>query len=1582
MVAEPHFGRLVRERRRALDLTQDELARRVACAPITVRKIEYGALRPSRQIAERLAAALALPLEERSAFVRQARSVIPEGKNPPTPPKTSLLAPEEIGAPDLSGRAIRGYQLGVRLGEGGFGAVYRAVQPLVEREVAVKIILPQYADHPDFIRRFEAEAQMVARLEHPHIVPLYDYWREPGVAYLVMRYLRGGSLLGLLQQGPPPLPVTLRLVEQVGMALATAHHAAIVHRDLKPANILLDDTGNAYLADFGIAKNLAHPPADASFAGAYLGSPAYSAPEQIRAEPVTPQTDIYALGVLLYELLIGQRPFAGPTPAAYIQQHLSATVPHLDRHRPDLPNALDHVIQRATAKVPAARFTCVEEVIAALQAAITVGAPPTARVLSPPAPAAPPTVVLDLTDADNPYQGLRPFSEANAPRFFGRESLIQELLSQLGETGDLARFLAVIGPSGSGKSSVVRAGLVPALRTGGLPGSEQWFIVDLQPGSQPIAALAEALRRVAPAGVETEDLTALLGADNQGLLRAARLVLPADPASELLLVIDQFEELFTLTADEGVRTHLLDSLVAAVLDERSRLRVVVTLRADMLDRPLRYVDVGELFHQRAALVRPLTPDELEQAIIGPARRAGLTLEEGLEATLLEAVTAQPGALPLLQHALSELFLRRQGRLLTLAAYHAIGGVAGSLAQSAETIYAGLDAPGQAMARQMLLRLTTPGEGSDDTRRRVRRSEVLLRDSGAEQALAAFGTGRLLTFDHDPATREPTVEVAHEALLRAWPRLRGWLEAGRTDLLVQRRLAAAAHEWHQIQRDPSFLATGARLTQFAALTTATDLTLNDEETTYIHDSLAAHDQQVSAESARQERELTLQKRAASRLRYLVGALAIFLVVALGLSAFAFNRQAAADANAAQAAANLTRSEAQRLAAEANLIFQRGGDPERVTLLSIRAIQVADTPQADAALALATHATFARRVLLGHTGGVTSVAFAPDGRTMLTGSADKTARLWDVQSGQTIQTFVGHADGVTSVAFAPDGRTMLTGSADKTARLWDVQSGQTIQTFVGHADGVTSVAFAPDGRTMLTGSADKTARLWDVQSGQTIQTFIGHTDGIMSVALSPDGTQVLTGSGKLLPGSNDKTARLWDSKTGRQLQIFIGHTDGIVHVAFAPDGRRVVTSSNDKTARLWDTQTGQQVSQFDQTDAVWVAAFAADGRTILTGGDDKTARIWDVQTGKERQRAVQSGNVHAGTFAPDGRSFMIGSTDGSVRIVDVPPPTDTRLLRGHTNWVSGVRFAPDGRTLASISFDTTARLWDAQTGQELRQFVGHTDLSFGAIAFSPDGRMLATGSQDKTIRLWDVQTGQELRQITGHTDGVTQVAFSPDGQHLASSSLDKTAREWDVQTGRELLVLRGHSDGLLGVAFAPDGKTIATGSIDTTARLWDATTGALRQTLTGHTDVVNIAFSPDGEVLATASWDTTTRLWDAHTGALLHILKGHTDGVNIVAFSPDGRTVLTGSADRTARLWDRTTGAQLRVLAGHTDWVTDVAFTPDGRRIATASQDNSIRLWDTDVHDTIRWLCGRVQRDMSADERAQYGIADTESTCPGQ
>src|SRR5215207_9176079 len=320
------LGGYVRQRRRDMDLTQEELARRVGCAAITLRKIEADDLRASVQIAERLAMALAIPLEERAEFVRWARAVRPASSDLPqvTPPPSM----EEIGREDLTGRAIRGYALAERIGMGGMGTVYRAVQPNVDREVAVKIILPAFANHPDFIRRFEAEAQLVARLEHPHIVPLYDYWREPGVAYLVMRLLRGGNIQSLIAQGALPVETTARMLEQICLALNAAHRIGVIHRDLKPANVLLDEDSNAYLADFGIAKNLGDPDVEnRTQMDAIIGSPQYMSPEQIRSLSVRPQTDIYCLGVMLYEMLTGALPFTGPTPFDMIQHHINTPMP-------------------------------------------------------------------------------------------------------------------------------------------------------------------------------------------------------------------------------------------------------------------------------------------------------------------------------------------------------------------------------------------------------------------------------------------------------------------------------------------------------------------------------------------------------------------------------------------------------------------------------------------------------------------------------------------------------------------------------------------------------------------------------------------------------------------------------------------------------------------------------------------------------------------------------------------------------------------------------------------------------------------------------------------------------------------------------------------------------------------------------------------------------------------------------------------------------------------------------------------------------------------------------------------------------
>ena len=479
--------------------------------------------------------------------------------------------------PGAFGRSVRGYELREQVGSGDLGVVYRAYQPTVGREVAIKVIRPELVNQPSFVRGFEAEAQLVAQLEHPHLVPLYDYWREPDGAYLVMRWLRAGSLRQALERGPWNLEPASRLLSQVADALAYAHRQSVVHRDVKPANVLLDEEGHAYLSDFGIAA----PLADSETAGHLVtSSPAYVPPEELKGQPLTPRSDIYGLGLLTFELLTGQRP------------PIDGSLPSVRSARPELPAALDDVIARATASEPEERYDSVDGFAAAFAAA--VGAP----------------VAQTYTPAENPYKGLQAFGETDAADFYGRDALTDELLRAVGDR----RLVAVVGPSGIGKSSAVKAGLVPALRDGALPGSERWVVTEMFPGSYPFEELAAALLRVA---VERpDDVVEELARDELGVRRVVKQILP--PGSELLLVVDQFEELFTLTAEEETRRRFLAGLTALADDPRSGARVLVTLRADFLDHPLRYPEFGELLRTGMVAVAAPSEDELAEAIERPA----------------------------------------------------------------------------------------------------------------------------------------------------------------------------------------------------------------------------------------------------------------------------------------------------------------------------------------------------------------------------------------------------------------------------------------------------------------------------------------------------------------------------------------------------------------------------------------------------------------------------------------------------------------------------------------------------------------------------------------------------------------------------------------------------------------------------------------------------------------------------------------------------------------------------------------------------------------------------------------------------
>ncbi len=476
------------------------------------------------------------------------------------------------------GQVLGSYKIEEMIGTGGFGAVYRARQEAVDREVAIKIIWPAFASHPNFIRKFETEAQLVAGLEHPYIVPLYDYWRDPNGAYIVMRYLRGGALRQAMDLQAWTLNGILRLVGQVCAALALAHRYGVVHRDIKPENILLDEENNAYLADFGIAQILSNAQEEGEEFFSSMGSPAYAAPEQIVGGITSPQSDIYGLGIIVYELLTGEHPFPELdrlSSTQLMQMRATSPVPSLRKLRPDLPQRMDEIIQRATAVDPGSRFTDILSFSQGLQEAVgAVG-----RIY---------TGIAHKTNEllPNPYKGLRAFQEADAANFFGRENLVQSLLQRLNDGQSYNRFLAVVGPSGSGKSSLVKAGLIPRMRRGGLPGSRGWFYDEIVPGEAPFVEIANSLTSLAV--TPPENLLQRLRTRPDGLLYAIDEVLPEK--TELFLFIDQFEELFTLVEDESVINQFLTSLYTAVTAPDSRLRLVITIRADFYDRPLLLAD--------------------------------------------------------------------------------------------------------------------------------------------------------------------------------------------------------------------------------------------------------------------------------------------------------------------------------------------------------------------------------------------------------------------------------------------------------------------------------------------------------------------------------------------------------------------------------------------------------------------------------------------------------------------------------------------------------------------------------------------------------------------------------------------------------------------------------------------------------------------------------------------------------------------------------------------------------------------------------------------------------------------------------
>lgn len=1524
------------------------------------------------------------------------------------------MASNTLSAPNLGGQTIKGYELQELIGKGGFGAVYRALQPAVRREVAVKVILPEYVNSPEFIRRFEAEAQLIAHLEHLHIVPLYDYWRDPQGAFLVMRWFRGGNLRGSLEKELWPLNEIMRLVDQIGSALTLAHRNGVIHRDLKPDNILLDEERNAYLTDFGIARDLQNWTNLESLyltedkMGMLMGSPHYLSPEQIKAEAISPQSDIYSFGIMLYEILTGKTPFHGSPMSTLITKHLMEPMPPLSLMREDLPEVLNRVVSRATEKDPLARYPSIAALVADFRDALLSSHVDVqydsihTRISLIPEITSVDEIALELV---NPYKGLRAFQEADAVDFFGRDVFIQQLIQRM--QNDNQRFISVVGPSGSGKSSAVKAGLIPQLRKEALPGSSNWYIVDMTPGAHPMEELEAALMRVSVAPPTAATILSQLREDERGLVRAVRRVLPGDQ-TQLLLVIDQFEEVFTQLTDEDERRHLLALLLTASQDANSRVRLITTLRADFYDRPLLYPEFGELMRQATEVILPLKRDELEQAITQPATNVGLELEAGLVSEILNDVAEQPGPLPLMQYALTELYERRSGRFLTLQAYRDIGGVSGALARRADDLFAELNESDQQIAQQLFLRLVSINEGAEDTRRRVKLSELLSLQgdsSDIQRIVDQFGKYRLLTFDHDQETREPTVEVAHEALIRQWTRLRGWIDDNRENLRIQRRLTAATEEWRNANKDASYLASGTRLDQFESWVKDTQLKLTGNEFAYLDASLSQRARQQEAEQARQAKEAALEKRSRNFLRALVGVFAVAAIGALFLSLFAFSQRSIAEENAvtatiaqgealiqadnaatAAAVAMLNEAEARSLAfASGAQLALSNNNTDLAILLALAANDGAySTLQTQRTLAEAAYAPGTRRVFSRHTDRVTSLAYSPDGKMAISGSRDNHLILWDVESGQIIRQLEGHTDWVWDVAFNPDGKQALSASQDKTLILWDVETGEVIRRLEGHTDAVRSLAFSSDGTQALSGSADKTLILWDMNTGKSIRQFTSDAP-VYTVAFSKTGFTALS-------GGDSPVLTVWNVQAGEPLirlgEDGKGHSSQIWGVAYTPDESAIVSASDDGTLILWSFETAQPLRRFiGHNSRVTSLSLSPDGKMVVSGSEDNSVIVWDTATAAILHRFTgHSTLVYDVAFSPDGHQIMSASWDTTLRLWDLENGAQLRRLNDHTAPVLGVAYGPDGKQALSASADNTLILWDTTTWQMIHRLEGHSG-AVNSVAFSPDGTMAVSGSDDLSLILWDLQSGQKLKQMggagsdAGHSDGVWAVAISPDGKTIASGSRDNTIILWDLSSGAQINRLFGHTFRVTGLAFSPDGSQLISSGFDNLLILWDVAAGSEIRRFEGHADWVrSVAFSPDGKLALSGSADNSVILWEVASGKRLRQFEGHTAQVFSVAFSHDGKLALSGSADSTIIVWDVINGGELRRFTGHSDEVRSVAFSPDDTSVLSGSGDSTARVWQVTLSlDGLRdWIkANRYMRELTCAERALY---NAEPLCP--
>jgi len=1182
-----------------------------------------------------------------------------------------------------------------------------------------------------------------------------------------------------------------------------------------------------------------------------------------------------------------------------------------------------------------------------------------------------------------PYMGLDAFQELNQSEFFGRKQMVEELVGKL----STARLLAVLGSSGSGKSSLVRAGLIPALKRGALSGSAEWiYFSPIVPGSKPLTNLARLFMESNSDSASLEREADLYRQDPSYLAK----VVSEKFSQPVVLVIDQFEEIFTLCTDEVARQRFVDQLMGLCRASEYEHRVIITLRSDFETNIARLPDLQAMFQKTTLRVTPLNATEMRESIEAAALRIGLKFEEGVVDALLNDTLGEPAALPLLQFTLLKLWENRERNRITWEAYKKLGGGLQALARSADELYNDLIPEEQFTMRRILLKMVRPGEGLEVTSNRIPRWSLYLKaedQDRIDRVLTRLIQARLVRVSQGDVAVDEQVEVAHEALIRNWPRLVEWLEEERVTLRQRQRLTVAAEQWQRLGREPSALWRGVLL----------------EEARRYDDLNHLEDQFINASYTRGRRIQVI----------LISAVSMVIVLLL-TAVIVFSRQSNANARLAKNAS------ARLLGTQAMLIQSIRSDIP--LLMSVQANKLEDSFLTRSSL-LSTLQCCADSVISflgGHRDSVWDVAFSPDSKTLASAGNDGLILLWDVETRKQLKSLPHDTSAIVyTLAFSPTDNILAAGDGTGSIILYDTQTWQPVGTPLrGHESSVLSIKFSKDGQWLISGGTDGKVLVWDVRKRKLYKTFLGHTSWVWDVAISADNKTVAS-VGRPFQ-SDDKTLYLWTLDADAPVQSVGVPTGTLVSVAFNDNlhSRILVTGDTNGNIFVWDLVPWRSVGEVPQpsarlktgfaaTGAVWGLAFMPhhdlDIVTARDGGYMNKNRIslsgGITETKLQRQSLGMAANK-LGSFrldiSPNGKFFAAAGQDGLVSLWRAANPSS---IIWHPTQVLNVQIPDTGSTIA-MSIDKNGGLyrWDYRKQKIVSRLALHTNVVLRS-TISNDGTKIVTGYDDGAIILWDGQTGKKLFKVTKHLAPITSLAFSPDGKQLASSDREGNVILWNV-TADKLAASHRFSDqqkvSIPVLLFSDDGKMLVGGgcaypflfpSVDCgrgAIYLWD-TTLKLQYQLPGNSGFVfSLAFNPaDANELATGTRDGMVTIWNLHDKSPRLTLRLNRNDVTSLAFSPDGKLLAVGAAIYKLFLYDPRTGQNYgQAFVDHDATVIALRFSPDGNQLLSASSDGTIIIHDMNPKDWQVRACQLANRNLTPIEWEQYigDVLSYQSVCP--